>query len=118
VLQDQGDLAGARPLFERALAIREKALGPEHPYTNLTRANLASLRLAEGMPTEGLALAEPALAAHEKALGAHHSWTKWSARVVATALDTLGRVEEAAKVRARYGIGDAQLSRDRAKALL
>ena len=31
LLQDQGDFAGARPLYERALAIREKALGPEHP---------------------------------------------------------------------------------------
>jgi hypothetical protein len=29
LLQAQGDLAGARPLQERALAIREKALGPE-----------------------------------------------------------------------------------------
>jgi Tetratricopeptide repeat len=27
----QGDLAAARPLFERVLAIYEKALGPEHP---------------------------------------------------------------------------------------
>jgi len=27
-LQDQGDLAAARPLLERALAIRERSLGP------------------------------------------------------------------------------------------
>jgi hypothetical protein len=33
VLRDQGDLAGARPLFERALAICEKTLGPEHRNT-------------------------------------------------------------------------------------
>jgi Tetratricopeptide repeat len=33
LLQAQGDLTGARPLFERALAIYEKALGPEHPDT-------------------------------------------------------------------------------------
>ena len=33
LLQAQGDLAAARPLFERALAIYEKALGPEHPST-------------------------------------------------------------------------------------
>src|SRR5262249_44658590 len=33
LLQDQGDLAGARLLYERALAINEKALGPEHPAT-------------------------------------------------------------------------------------
>jgi hypothetical protein len=33
VLKDQGDVAGARPLCERALAIYEKVLGAEHPDT-------------------------------------------------------------------------------------
>jgi hypothetical protein len=39
----QGDLVGARPLFERALRIREKALGAEHPDTTLVRDILAAL---------------------------------------------------------------------------
>jgi Tetratricopeptide repeat len=43
VLQAQGALTGAQPLFERALAIREKALGPEHPDTVKVRNNLAKL---------------------------------------------------------------------------
>jgi hypothetical protein len=43
LLQAQGDLAGARRLFERALAIREKALGPEHPDTGRTRSHYAGL---------------------------------------------------------------------------
>jgi hypothetical protein len=33
LLRDQGELAQAKPLFERALAICEKVLGPEHPAT-------------------------------------------------------------------------------------
>jgi hypothetical protein len=33
----------ARPLYERALAIYEKVLGAEHPYTNLVRQNLTML---------------------------------------------------------------------------
>ena len=33
----------ARPLFERALAIQEKVLGPEHPETAISRKNLALL---------------------------------------------------------------------------
>jgi hypothetical protein len=33
VLRAQGDIAGARGLWERALAIREKMLGWEHPDT-------------------------------------------------------------------------------------
>ena len=36
-----GAYAKARPLFERALAIREKALGPEHPDTAQSLNNLA-----------------------------------------------------------------------------
>jgi hypothetical protein len=42
-LQAQGDLAGARPYYERALAIGEKALGPDHPTTQIFRGNLAVL---------------------------------------------------------------------------
>ena len=105
LLQAQGNLARARPLFERALSIYEKALGPEHPSTNRTRRNLANLLLAGGASLEALALSEAALAAHEKALGADHRWTKDSAAVTAAALDALGRADEAAALRARYGFG-------------
>jgi len=38
-----GDYASARPLYERALAITEQALGPEHPNTRTVRTNLAAL---------------------------------------------------------------------------
>ena len=40
VLQDLGDLAGARPLYERALAINEAAYGPDHPDVAIDRNNL------------------------------------------------------------------------------
>jgi hypothetical protein len=42
-LQMIGEYAEARPYLERALEIREKVLGPEHPYTAVVRQNLASL---------------------------------------------------------------------------
>jgi tetratricopeptide (TPR) repeat protein len=111
LLQEQGDLAGARELYERALSIYENALGrdnefgPEHPDTNLTRANLASVRLAQGAPSEALVLSEAALAAHDKVLGVDHPWTKASAGVNANAFDALRRADEAAALRARYGLG-------------
>jgi hypothetical protein len=38
-----GAYAKAEPLFQRALAIREKALGPEHPDTGLSLSTLAEL---------------------------------------------------------------------------
>jgi Flp pilus assembly protein TadD len=45
LLKAQGDHAAARPLFERALVIREKALGAEHPDTVIVRKKLANLPL-------------------------------------------------------------------------
>jgi tetratricopeptide (TPR) repeat protein len=102
-LQDQGDLLGARPLFERALAINEKVLGTEHPRTNMVRSNIARLNLASGDPSGALAIAQVALAAHEKMLGQNHAWSKDSAGATADALDALGRAAEAAALRERYG---------------
>jgi hypothetical protein len=40
VLQDLGDLPGAREQFERALTITEAALGPDHPRVGAIRNNL------------------------------------------------------------------------------
>ncbi|MFO7683843.1 MAG: tetratricopeptide repeat protein [Chloroflexota bacterium] len=42
-LQHYGSLAEARPFYEQALAICEKALGPNHPTTKIVRGNLNSL---------------------------------------------------------------------------
>jgi len=39
----QGKYAEAEPLFQRALAVREKALGPEHPDTITVIENYAEL---------------------------------------------------------------------------
>jgi tetratricopeptide (TPR) repeat protein len=109
LLQAQGDLAGARQLHERALAIFEKVLGTEHPRTNLGRGNLARLHLTAGESSAALALGETALAAHDKVLGHNHPWIADSARVTADALDALDRADEAAALRARYGLaGDGK----------
>ena len=39
----QGQYAKAEPLYQRALGIREKALGPEHPDVARSLNNLAVL---------------------------------------------------------------------------
>jgi tetratricopeptide (TPR) repeat protein len=103
-LQSHGDLAGAQPRFERAIAIREKTLGSDDPVTNRDRCALACGLLAMGHPAQALALSETALASYEKALGPNNPWTKDSARENAAALDTLGRGEDAAALRAHYGL--------------
>ncbi|UVK56707.1 tetratricopeptide repeat protein [Mesorhizobium sp. AR02] len=106
LLQAQGDLAGARPLYVRALTILEKALGAEHPNMNRVRHNFARLLLASGESTEALVLCEAALGAHEKTLGENHPWTRDSARPAADALDAVDRADQAAALRARYGLSD------------
>jgi tetratricopeptide (TPR) repeat protein len=64
--------AQARVLLERALAICEKALGPEHPSTAGCLNNLALLLKAQGNLAEAVPLYERALAIDEKALGPEH----------------------------------------------
>ena len=48
VLWDHGDLAGARPRFERALAISEKTRSPNHPDTATFLNNLAIVLRDQG----------------------------------------------------------------------
>ncbi|KKL07868.1 hypothetical protein LCGC14_2581720, partial [marine sediment metagenome] len=43
VYRDQGKYALAKPLFNRSLAILEKALGPDHPDVATILGNLAAL---------------------------------------------------------------------------
>jgi hypothetical protein len=43
MLRAQGDPAATRRLYERALAIRMRVLGPEHPDTVSSSNNLAEL---------------------------------------------------------------------------
>jgi hypothetical protein len=96
----------ARPLYERALAIREELLGNEHPNTAAVQADLGLLLLDQNQPAKALTLAQAALSAHEKAFGQHHRLTKKSAHVTTKALDALGRGEAATTLRHRYGIED------------
>lgn len=41
--REQGKYAEAEPLFKRALAICERALGPDHPHTQTVRRNYDGL---------------------------------------------------------------------------
>jgi tetratricopeptide (TPR) repeat protein len=78
--------AQARPLFERALAIHETALGPEHPNTATALNNLAFLLQAQGDYTRARPLYERALAILEKALGPDHPETAASLNNLASLL--------------------------------
>ncbi|HEU4321779.1 MAG TPA: tetratricopeptide repeat protein [Roseiflexaceae bacterium] len=70
-----GDYSMARPLYERALAINERVLGPDHPETAATLHNLASLHQNQGEYDQARPLYERALAIKERVLGPGHSST-------------------------------------------
>jgi tetratricopeptide (TPR) repeat protein len=72
---DQGKLAEAQSMYERALAGNEKALGAEHTSTLETVNNLGILYKAQGKLAEAQSMYERALAGKEKALGAEHTST-------------------------------------------
>lgn len=90
LLQAMGDLSGARPYYERALAIQEKVLGPEHPDTARSLNNLANLLQAMGDLRGARPYAERALAIREKVLGPEHPDTAMSLNNLGYLLSAMG----------------------------
>jgi tetratricopeptide (TPR) repeat protein len=68
-LYSAGKLPEAVPLVQRALAIREKALGPEHPDVAASLDALAGLYRAQGQYRDAERPYRRALAIREKTLG-------------------------------------------------
>ena len=72
VYRTQGQYAQAGPLYQRALAIKEKALGPEAPLVATSLNNLAALYDDQGQYAQAEPLYQRALTIGEKALGPEH----------------------------------------------
>ena len=67
-----GSFAEAAPLYERATAIQEAALGPKHPSLAVTLANRGKLEAALGNASEADALYQQALEIQSTSLGPDH----------------------------------------------
>ena len=85
-----GAFAQARPLYERALALREKRLGPDHPDTAETLNNFALSQREEGNLEAARPLLERALAINERAFGREHAATATTVNNLALLLRDLG----------------------------
>ena len=85
----------AEPLYTRALAITEKALGPDHPDTAAQLNNLAGLYQYTGRLAEAEPLYERASAITEKALGPDHPDTATPLNNLAGLYQDTGRLAEA-----------------------
>ena len=68
----KGDETEADRLYRRALTIKEKVLGPEHPDVAMTLNNLAVLYKAAGNYAEAEPLYQRAITIFEAALGPNH----------------------------------------------
>jgi tetratricopeptide (TPR) repeat protein len=89
-LKALGAYSEARPLYERALTISERALGREHPDIVVSVNNLGELRQAQGDLAAARRLYERALTINEKSRGPEHPLTATSANNLGAVLRAQG----------------------------
>ncbi len=94
-LKEGGDYAGAEPLFRRALALDEKAQGPDHPTVATELNNLAELLREKGDYAGAERLYRRALSIREKTLGLDHPDVATSLNNLALLLYSKGDYEAA-----------------------
>ena len=82
-------------LHTKARAVRETALGPDHPDTLASRHNLATAYQEAGRMSEAIALHEGTLKLRESKLGPDHDHTLKSRNNLANAYWSAGRNEDA-----------------------
>jgi tetratricopeptide (TPR) repeat protein len=90
-----GDYIGAQPAVERALALSERGLGPDHPKVATSLNNLAELYRVQGRYAEAKPLSRRALAIREQALGPSHLDVAQSLHDLALLYYVQGRYGEA-----------------------
>jgi CHAT domain-containing protein/tetratricopeptide (TPR) repeat protein len=90
-----GKFSEAIPLAERVLAIREKALGPDHPDVARSLNNLAALYDLQGRYADAEPLYRRSLAIQDKALGPNHPDVARSLNNLALLYDNQGRYADA-----------------------
>ncbi|MCE9580651.1 MAG: serine/threonine-protein kinase [Deltaproteobacteria bacterium] len=89
VLRDTGRLPEARDCFQRALAIMERTLGPDHPDVSAVLNNLGAVLWSEGKIAQARPYLERSLALDEATFGPDHPR-------IAVSLLNLGGLENAA----------------------
>jgi tetratricopeptide (TPR) repeat protein len=85
----------AEPMHKRALAIKERALGPEHPDVALSLNNLANVYRDQGRYAEAEPMHKRALAIKERALGPDHPDVAYSLNNLGLIYLDQGRYAEA-----------------------
>ncbi len=94
-LKEQAAFDDAEPLYLRALVLKEKRLGPDHPDVGLNLNNLAELYRAQGGFNETEPLYRRALIIFETTLGSDHPYVGGALMNLASLLLDTGRLSEA-----------------------
>ncbi len=92
---DEGRYAEAETLYKQALAVTEKALGPEHVEVGTYLSNLAGVYKAQGRYAEAVPLLKRALAIAEKKQGPDHPSVAYRLNNLAVIYRAQGRYPEA-----------------------
>ena len=95
VYDDQGKYGDAEPLYKRALAVDEKALGPNHPDVARDLINVAAMYDRQGKYGDAERLYKRALAIDEKAFGLNHPEIATGLRTLALLYYRQGKYGEA-----------------------
>jgi CHAT domain-containing protein len=93
--RNQGRYADAEPLYQRSLAIAEKAFGPDHPDVALSLNSLAALYASQGHYSDAEPRLQRSLAIWEKALGRDHPYVGLSLNNLAELYRGQGRYADA-----------------------
>jgi tetratricopeptide (TPR) repeat protein len=99
--RSQGRYTAAEPLFQRALSIQERALGPEHIELATPLAHLASLYVTRGDYAGAEPLYRRVLTIIEATLGHEHPDLAATLESYGTLLRKMGREAEAVRMGAR-----------------
>jgi serine/threonine-protein kinase len=95
VLQHQGKYEEALAAERKALAERQRVLGPDHPAIAIDRAQIASLLGNIGHYDQAIIETRAALAVNERALGVDHPFALGNRFVIATLMSARGDDREA-----------------------
>ncbi|HEV2971348.1 MAG TPA: serine/threonine-protein kinase [Pirellulales bacterium] len=90
--------ARAGEMFEKARALRQATLGPDHPKTLMAMRELAWALRGTGRLDEAIALAEEALRRQRAKLGASHRDTLLTASILGDAYRMAARPDEAIRL--------------------
>jgi eukaryotic-like serine/threonine-protein kinase len=97
----RGQYEEARPYFEEARLQQVQLLGPDHPNTLRTEANLGIVAIMAGRYAEGRIVLEAVLPRQEASLGADHAEVANTLESLAVTLTRAGELEASERTRRR-----------------